>query len=109
MAWQGGYVFAEGWRKAKKLEPYSSHRPLMFKGFKYSGQPVVMSEYGGWGIKVFTPLIDREFHAYGPPLEDEYEFVSKYRDVTLTIMREPRVCGSAILSFTVLKARLMAS
>lgn len=92
-AWQGGYVFADGWRKAKKLEPYSPHRPLMFKGFKYSGQPVVISEYGGWGIKVFTPLIDREFHAYGPPLEDEYEFISKYRDVTVAIMREPRVCG----------------
>ncbi|MEM2688143.1 MAG: glycoside hydrolase family 2, partial [Thermoproteota archaeon] len=27
------------------------------------------------------------------PLEDEYEFISKYRDVTLAIMSEPRVCG----------------
>ncbi|MEM2946347.1 MAG: glycoside hydrolase family 2 TIM barrel-domain containing protein [Thermoproteota archaeon] len=92
-AWQGGYVFTDGWRKAGKHGPYSPHRPLMFKGFKYSGQPVVISEYGGWGIKAFTPLIDRKFHAYGPPLEDEYEFISKYRDVTLAIMSEPRVCG----------------
>lgn len=92
-AWQGGYVFTDGLRNAKKRGPYSPHRPLMFKGFKYSGQPVVISEYGGWGIKAFTPLIDRKFHAYGPPLEDEYEFISKYRDVTLAIMSEPSVCG----------------
>jgi len=93
--WQGGYVFTEGWRQGrlKRLGPYSPHRPLMFKGFKYSGQPVVISEYGGWGIKSFGPLIDRKFHAYGPALEDEYEFISKYRDVTLAIMAEAGVSG----------------
>jgi len=94
-AWEGGNVFREGWRTNKKQKkgPYSPHRPLMSKGFRYGGQPIVISEYGGWGIMGYQPIVDRKSFSYGTVLEDEQEFLSKYRDVTESMMEEPTVCG----------------
>ncbi len=47
--------------------------------FKYNDQPIVLSEWGGWGIKGFRPIVDREVMVYGPPVADEYEFLTRYR------------------------------
>jgi len=90
----GGHTFSELWGEYHRSggEPPSPHVPLMAKGFSYRGQPIVISEYGGWGVKGMGPIVDRPYMAYHT-VEDEFEFISVYRDVTEAIMREPDVCG----------------
>jgi len=93
--WKGGYTFTDMWQKYRKEgeDPPSPHRPLMAKGFKYKGQPIVISEWGGWAIRGFKPILNRPLAHYGPILEDEYSFISKYRDVMEAITAEDAVCG----------------
>jgi len=92
--WRGGKYFKENWEKSlKKGLPYCPHRPVFLPGFKYEGQPIVLSEWGGWGIKKYDPLVNRPKAYYGPELEDEYEFLSKYRDLIKAIYSVHEIAG----------------
>ena len=79
--WRGYRRFKEN--LAKRIRSIKTGEPREFritvKDFKYRGQPIVVSEWGGWGIKGYEPLVDREVMVYGPPVTDEYEFLTRYR------------------------------
>ena len=93
--WLGGMQIKKLWDKYRKEGgiPPSPHRPLIAKGFKYKGRPIVISEMGGWGIKKYMPIVKRPPAYYGNILEDEYEFLSKYRDVVLTFGEYDEISG----------------
>ncbi len=79
--WKGYRHFKEV--LLKRIQSLKTGEPKEFKisidDFKYNGQPIVLSEFGGWGIKEFKPIVDREVMVYGPPVADEYEFLTRYR------------------------------
>ncbi|RLE58746.1 MAG: hypothetical protein DRN53_07925 [Thermoprotei archaeon] len=94
--WKGVENFKSKWKRVREvgdLSPLKEHVKVMANGFKYKDQPIVISEFGGWGIKKYRPIIDRPPCYYGRILEDEYEFINKYRDVVLAIAEEPTICG----------------
>ncbi|MBS7648750.1 hypothetical protein KEJ17_03795, partial [Candidatus Bathyarchaeota archaeon] len=39
----------------------------------------------GCGFKGFRPTVDREIMVYGPPVLDEYEFLTRYRETIKAI------------------------
>lgn len=84
---KSGDEFNEKWNK-----PPERYRRSLAKGFKYKGQPIILSEWGGWGIAKFKPIIDRPYTSY-QRLPDEYTFISRYRDLLNAIMDEPSICG----------------
>ena len=94
--WKGVEDFKAKWRRVREvgdLSPLEEHVKVMANGFKYENQPIVISEFGGWGIKKYKPIIKRPPCYYGRILEDEYEFINKYRDVVLAIAEESTICG----------------
>ena len=91
--WKRGYDFRKEWRMPhERKEPMRGYRPPLAKGFKYKGQPIVISEWGGWGIEKFNPIVNRPKWAYHM-VPDEYAFISLYRDVVGAIMEEKAICG----------------
>ena len=48
---------------------------------------------GGYEIDRFKPILDRPIQPQRHPVEDEYAFISLYRDVVEAIMDEQAVCG----------------
>ncbi|MBS7611110.1 glycoside hydrolase family 2 [Candidatus Bathyarchaeota archaeon] len=80
--WRGRKYFKEV--LLKRVQSLKTGEPREFRiaieDFKYDNQPIVLSEWGGWGIKGFRPVVDREIMVYGPPVTDEYEFLTRYRE-----------------------------
>lgn len=85
--WRGYRHFKEN--LAKRIQSLKTGEPKEFRicieGFKYEAQPIILSEWGGWGIKGFRPTVDREIMVYGPPVLDEYEFLTRYRETIKAI------------------------
>jgi len=88
-------VFRRNWMRWRGNggDPPSPHRPLMVEGYRYQGQPVVISEWGGWGLRDVKPVVKRPYMSYGKPLKDEFTFVSKYRDMVEAMLAEPLIAG----------------
>ncbi|HIE14898.1 TPA: hypothetical protein EYP70_06460 [Candidatus Bathyarchaeota archaeon] len=63
------------------------------EGLNYEGQPIVISEFGGWEIELYGPIIDRPIEPRRLTLKDEFEFISRYRDVVDTFMNDEKICG----------------
>jgi len=63
------------------------------QGFSYKGQPIIISEFGGWEIERFKPIIDRPVEPRRLTLRDEYEFISRYRDLLEAITEDETICG----------------
>jgi len=92
--WKIGHDLREGWKMPQdRKEPQRGYRTPFAKGFGYEGQPIVISEWGGYEIDRFKPILDRPIQPQRHPLEDEYAFISLYRDVVEAIMDEQAVCG----------------
>ena len=64
----------------------------------YHGQPVVISEFGGWGIEGQKPIIDRDKWVYRS-VRDSFELEMKYRDAVLAMARCGRVSGFCYTQF----------
>lgn len=65
--------------------PVYSHR------HKYNGDPIFVSEYGG--IKWDVENSNANSWGYGKGPKTEEEFIKRYKDLTHTIMKEPKICG----------------
>lgn len=87
--WRGCKYFREV--LLKRIQSLKIGEPREFRvaveDFNYDNQPIVLSEWGGWGIKGFRPVVDREIMVYGPPVTDGYEFLTRYRE-SIKAMRE---------------------
>lgn len=89
-----GDSFSDRWKKWREegIEPTLPRRPLMVEGYRYQGQPIVISEYGGLGLKGFPPPKGRE-HPYKVFLESVDAFVNWYRKITEAIQAQKEICG----------------
>ncbi|KYH39732.1 MAG: glycoside hydrolase family 2 [Candidatus Bathyarchaeota archaeon B26-2] len=92
--WKSGRDWRNGW--SKPWREGKTPRVLLdslAEGFEYKGQPIVISEFGGWEIEPYKPIVDRPIEPRRLTLKDEYEFISRYRDVVGAIMEEGSICG----------------
>ena len=58
----------------------------------YQQQPVVISEFGGWGIENQKPIVNRPRYSYAY-LPDSFRLESKFRDVTTAIASTRYISG----------------
>lgn len=92
--WKTGHDFTEKWSMPQdRKKPQRGYLPPLAKGFEYKGQPIVISEWGGYGIDRFKPILERPIEPLRHSLEDEYTFISIYRDVVQAIMKNQAICG----------------
>ncbi len=91
---EDGAVFAERYT-TKKDEilsgtfTHSKYKNAFAKGYTYTGQPVIISEYGGIA---FTTSKEDEW-GYGNTVASEDEFVERYRRITDAILDIPYIVG----------------
>jgi len=92
--WKKGHDFKEKWKMpSEHKEPQRGCFPPLAKGFKFDGQPIVISEWGGYIIDKFKPILDRPIEPPRHLVEDEYGFISLYRDVVEAILNNPTISG----------------
>ncbi len=73
------------------------NRPIFARGFKYEGQPVLISEYGGIA---FTGDKAKDAWGYGNKVETEADFLKRYEDTTDGIYACPNVSGFCVTQLT---------
>ncbi len=76
------------------LKEYNGKHRLFANGYKYEGQPVVMSEYGGIAIN------SEEGWGYGKQVKDEKEFVERFANLTKAIKGIPYISGYCYTQLT---------
>jgi len=92
--WKRGSDFREKWKMPQECkDPSKRPLPPFAKGFDYKGQPIIISEWGGYEIDKFKPIVDRPIKPRRHTVEDEYTFISLYRDVVEAIIDEPAISG----------------
>lgn len=67
------------------LEEYNGKHRLFANGYKYEGQPVIMSEYGGIAIN------SEEGWGYGKQVKDEKELIERFTKLTKAIKNIPYI------------------
>ena len=76
------------------LEEYNGRHRLFANGYKYEGQPVIMSEYGGIAIN------SEEGWGYGKQVKDEKELIERFTRLTNTIKHIPYISGYCYTQLT---------
>ena len=76
------------------LKEYNGKHSLFANGYKYEGQPVIMSEYGG--IAIYS----EEGWGYGKQVKDEKEFVDRFTKLTKAINNIPYISGYCYTQLT---------
>ncbi len=76
------------------LKEYKGKHRLLANGYKYKGQPVIMSEYGGIAIN------SEEGWGYGKQVKDENEFVERFTKLTKAINNIPYISGYCYTQLT---------
>lgn len=76
------------------LEEYNGKHRLFANGYKYEGQPVIMSEYGGIAIN------SEEGWGYGKQVKDEKELVERFTKLTKAIENIPYISGYCYTQLT---------
>ena len=76
------------------LKEYNGKHRLFANGYKYEGQPVIMSEYGGIAIN------SKEGWGYGKQVKDEKELVERYTKLTKAIKNIPYISGYCYTQLT---------
>lgn len=76
------------------LKEYNGKHSLFANGYKYKGQPVIMSEYGG--IAIYS----EEGWGYGKQVKDEKEFVDRFTKLTEAINNIPYISGYCYTQLT---------
>ena len=69
-----------------RLEHNGNHK-LFSENYKYNGQPIIMSEYGG------IALNSDEGWGYGTQVKDENEFIKRYKKLTDAIKNTNYITG----------------
>ncbi len=91
---EDGDVFAERYL-SKKDEilggtfAHNKEKKALAEGYKYKGQPVILSEYGGIA---FTTNGEEEW-GYGNTVSSEEEFLARYKKITEAILNMPYMVG----------------
>ena len=76
------------------LKEYNGKHSLFANGYKYKGQPVIMSEYGG--IAIYS----EEGWGYCKQVKDEKEFVDRFTKLTKAINNIPYISGYCYTQLT---------
>ena len=76
------------------------HKPAMAAGRKYAGQPIVISECGGIGMKQFQPAPGKKLTVYGAYMESPEDYLARYRGVMRAILDQPALCGFCYTQLT---------
>lgn len=76
------------------LEEYNGKHRLFANGYRYEGQPVIMSEYGGIAIN------SEEGWGYGKQVKDEKELVERLTKLTKAIKNIPYITGYCYTQLT---------
>ncbi|MGQ4833757.1 MAG: glycoside hydrolase family 2 protein [Candidatus Asgardarchaeia archaeon] len=58
----------------------------------YKRQPIVISEFGGWGISSQIPIVNRPKFVYAP-LEDSFKLENKYKEIVAAIRSAKHITG----------------
>ncbi|KAB8137658.1 glycoside hydrolase family 2, partial [Gracilibacillus oryzae] len=67
--------------------PHNKRKYAFAEGYKYKGQPVMITEYGGIAFN------DSSGWGYGNQVNSEEEFLTRYQNITDAIKRIPYICG----------------
>lgn len=76
------------------LVEYNGNHRLFANGYRYEGQPVIMSEYGGIAIS------SESGWGYGKQVRDEKELEDRLRKLTKAIKRIPYISGYCYTQLT---------
>lgn len=76
------------------LKEYNGKHRLFANGYKYEGQPVIMSEYGGVAIN------SKEGWGYGKQVKDEKELIERFTKLTRAIKNIPYISGYCYTQLT---------
>lgn len=76
------------------LKQYNNKHRLFVDGYKYKGQPIIMSEYGGIAID------SNEGWGYGKQVKDEEEFLDRFKKLTKSIRNIPYISGYCYTQLT---------
>lgn len=76
------------------LEEYNGKHRLFINGYKYEGQPVIMSEYGGIAIN------SEEGWGYGKQVKNEKELIERFTKLTNAIKNIPYISGYCYTQLT---------
>ena len=77
--------------------PYSCNNKLLADGYKYNGQPVIMSEYGG--ITYYKECNEKGDWGYGG-VKSEQDFINKFAEITETVGKIPYISGYCYTQIT---------
>ncbi len=67
---------------------HNYHKMAMADGFKYKGQPIIISEYGGIAFDN-----DDSGWGYGNKVKTEEDFIQRFDNITTAVKEIPFVCG----------------
>ncbi|WP_230399058.1 glycoside hydrolase family 2 protein [Novisyntrophococcus fermenticellae] len=67
---------------------HSNFKSAMANGYKYKGQPVILSEYGGIAFNN-----DDSGWGYGNKVNTEEEFIRRFDEITTAVKKVPYICG----------------
>lgn len=73
---------------------YNGKHRLLANGYKYKGQPVIMSEYGG------TAIQKEDGWGYGKQVKDEKELIERFERLTKAINKIPYISGYCYTQLT---------
>lgn len=76
------------------LKEYNGKHKLFAKGYKYEGQPVIISEYGGIAIN------SKEGWGYGKQVKDEKKLIERFTKLTKAIKSIPYISGYCYTQLT---------
>ena len=75
-------------------KPYNTIHKLFSGNYKYNGQPIIMSEYGGIAMNS-----DKGW-GYGKQVVDENEFIKRFESLTRVIKKTPYIIGYCYTQLT---------
>ena len=94
-AW--GEAFAAKYAdKEKLLETEAVGRLIYANGYRYQGQPVLLTEYGGIAFESQTA----DNWGYHGTVKDEESFLQRYRSITAAIQNTKYICGYCYTQLT---------
>lgn len=73
---------------------YNNHHDLFVENYKYEGQPIIISEYGG------ISLAKDKGWGYGKEAFNEEEFLERFTTLTNTIKKIPNISGYCYTQLT---------
>ncbi len=95
---ESGEEFLERYRDKDRILqneiPFNKHRYAFAKGYRYRGQPVIISEYGGIAIQ------NGEGWGYGEQVKSEEDFIRRFDNITSAIRSLDYICGFCYTQLT---------